>query len=160
MHPALAASLLASVFNGGAVTIVWIIGIILIIAGVVSLFRGSVAPRNRADRDRGAPGRPQCVLAMSSPRVLDEVTPNERLARGSHRDRHRAGRRLQSTTMADHTAEMVEQIAGVWVRLAHPAQSGVCSTQSCSPAPSVTAARRCSRSQILVSRAPCRRRGT
>jgi hypothetical protein len=42
MHPALAASLLASVFNGGAVTIVWIIGIILIIAGVVSLFRGSV----------------------------------------------------------------------------------------------------------------------
>ena len=42
MHPALAASLLASVFNGGAVTVVWIIGIILIIAGVVSLFRGSV----------------------------------------------------------------------------------------------------------------------
>jgi hypothetical protein len=42
MHPALAASLLASVFNGGAVTIVWIIGIILIIAGVVSLFRGSL----------------------------------------------------------------------------------------------------------------------
>jgi hypothetical protein len=33
---------LASVFNGGAVTIVWIIGIILIIAGVVTLFRGSV----------------------------------------------------------------------------------------------------------------------
>ena len=42
MHPALVASLLASVFNGGAVTIVWIIGIILIIAGVVSLFRGSL----------------------------------------------------------------------------------------------------------------------
>jgi hypothetical protein len=42
MHTALAASLLASVFNGGAVTIVWIIGIILIIGGVVSLFRGSV----------------------------------------------------------------------------------------------------------------------
>jgi hypothetical protein len=33
---------LASVFNGGAVTIVWIIGIILIIAGVVTLFRGSL----------------------------------------------------------------------------------------------------------------------
>jgi hypothetical protein len=38
----LVASLLASVFNGGAVTVVWIIGIILIIGGVVSLFRGSV----------------------------------------------------------------------------------------------------------------------
>ena len=42
MHNMLVASLLASVFNGGAVTIVWIIGIILIIAGVVSLFRGSL----------------------------------------------------------------------------------------------------------------------
>jgi hypothetical protein len=42
MHPTLVASLLASVFSGGAVTIVWIIGIILIIAGVVSLFRGSL----------------------------------------------------------------------------------------------------------------------
>ena len=42
MHTALAASLLASVFSGGTVTIVWIIGIILIIGGVVSLFRGSL----------------------------------------------------------------------------------------------------------------------
>ena len=42
MHNMLVASLLASVFNGGAVTIVWIIGIILIIAWVVSLFRGSL----------------------------------------------------------------------------------------------------------------------
>ena len=42
MHPTLVASLLASVFSGGAVTVVWIIGIILIIAGVVSLFRGSM----------------------------------------------------------------------------------------------------------------------
>jgi hypothetical protein len=42
MHPTLVASLFASVFNGGAVTIVWIIGIILIIGGVVSLFRGSL----------------------------------------------------------------------------------------------------------------------
>ena len=42
MHPTLVASLLASVFNGGAVTVVWIIGIILIIGGVVTLFRGSV----------------------------------------------------------------------------------------------------------------------
>ena len=42
MHPTLVASLSASVFNGGAVTVVWIIGIILIIAGVVSLFRGSL----------------------------------------------------------------------------------------------------------------------
>jgi len=42
MHNTLVASLLVSVFNGGAVTVVWIIGIILIIAGVVSLFRGSV----------------------------------------------------------------------------------------------------------------------
>jgi len=42
MHPTLVASLSASVFNGGAVTVVWIIGIILIIGGVVTLFRGSV----------------------------------------------------------------------------------------------------------------------
>jgi len=42
MHNALVASLLAAVFSGGAVTIVWIIGIILIIAGVVALFRGSL----------------------------------------------------------------------------------------------------------------------
>ena len=42
MHTALTTSLLASVFSGGAVTVVWIIGIILIIGGVVSLFRGSV----------------------------------------------------------------------------------------------------------------------
>ena len=42
MHTTLVASLLASIFNGGAVTIVWIIGIILIIAGAVSLFRGSL----------------------------------------------------------------------------------------------------------------------
>ena len=42
MHPTVAASLLAAIFSGGAVPIVWIIGIILIIGGVVSLFRGSV----------------------------------------------------------------------------------------------------------------------
>ena len=42
MHPTLVASLLAAIFSGGAVPIVWIIGIILIIGGVVTLFRGSV----------------------------------------------------------------------------------------------------------------------
>ena len=42
MHNTLVASLVASVFSGGAVPIVWIIGIILIIAGVVSLFRSSL----------------------------------------------------------------------------------------------------------------------
>ncbi|HEY5388103.1 MAG TPA: GPGG-motif small membrane protein [Thermoleophilia bacterium] len=42
MHPTLVASLLASVFNGGAVPIVWIVGIVLIVFGVVSLFRGSL----------------------------------------------------------------------------------------------------------------------
>jgi hypothetical protein len=42
MNNTLVASLLASVFSGGAVPIVWIIGIILIIAGVVSLFRSSL----------------------------------------------------------------------------------------------------------------------
>ena len=42
MHTALVASLLASVFNGGAVTVVWIIGIVLIVAGVVALFRSSL----------------------------------------------------------------------------------------------------------------------
>ena len=42
MHPTLVASPLVSVFIGGAVTVVWIIGIILIIGGAVSLFRSSV----------------------------------------------------------------------------------------------------------------------
>jgi hypothetical protein len=42
MHNALVASLLASVFNGGAVPIVWVIGIILIVAGGVALFRRSM----------------------------------------------------------------------------------------------------------------------
>jgi len=39
MHSTIVGSLLASVFNGGAVSIVWVIGIILIVAGVVALFR-------------------------------------------------------------------------------------------------------------------------
>ena len=38
MHNTLIASLLASVFSGGAVPIVWVIGIILIVVGVVALF--------------------------------------------------------------------------------------------------------------------------
>ena len=42
MHNTLVASLLASVFSGGAVPIVWIVGIVLIVFGVVSLFRGSL----------------------------------------------------------------------------------------------------------------------
>ena len=42
MHNALVASLLASVLNGGAVPIVWVIGIVLIVAGVVALFRSSL----------------------------------------------------------------------------------------------------------------------
>ena len=42
MHNTLVASLLASVFNGGAVPIVWVIGIILIVVGVVALFRRSL----------------------------------------------------------------------------------------------------------------------
>jgi len=42
MHTTLVATLLASVFNGGAVPIVWIIGIVLIVAGVVALFRSSL----------------------------------------------------------------------------------------------------------------------
>lgn len=42
MHNALVASLLAAVFSGGAVTIVWTIGIVLIVAGVVALFRSSL----------------------------------------------------------------------------------------------------------------------
>jgi hypothetical protein len=42
MHNTLVASLVASVFNGGAVPIVWIVGIVLIVFGVVSLFRGSL----------------------------------------------------------------------------------------------------------------------
>lgn len=42
MHTTLVASLLASVFNGGAVPLVWIVGIVLIVAGVVALFRSSL----------------------------------------------------------------------------------------------------------------------
>ena len=42
MHTALVASLLASVVNGGAVPIVWMIGIVLTVAGVVTLFRSSL----------------------------------------------------------------------------------------------------------------------
>jgi hypothetical protein len=42
MHNTLVASILASVFNGGAVPIVWVIGIILIVVGVVALFRRSL----------------------------------------------------------------------------------------------------------------------
>ena len=42
MHDLLAASPLASVFNGGAVPIVWVLGIILIVVGVVALFRRSL----------------------------------------------------------------------------------------------------------------------
>jgi len=42
MHNTLVASLLASVFSGGAVPIVWVIGIVLIVAGVVALFRSSM----------------------------------------------------------------------------------------------------------------------
>jgi hypothetical protein len=42
MHNTLVASLVGSVFNGGAVPIVWIIGIVLIVFGVVSLVRGSL----------------------------------------------------------------------------------------------------------------------
>lgn len=42
MQTTLAASLLGAIFSGGAVPIVWIIGIVLIIAGVVALFRSSL----------------------------------------------------------------------------------------------------------------------
>jgi hypothetical protein len=42
MHSTILGSLVASVFNGGAVSIVWVIGIILIVAGVVALFRSSL----------------------------------------------------------------------------------------------------------------------
>ena len=42
MLTTLVASLLASVFSGGAVPIVWVIGIVLIVAGVVALFRSSL----------------------------------------------------------------------------------------------------------------------
>jgi hypothetical protein len=42
MHSTIVGSLVASVFNGGAVSVVWVIGIILIVAGVVALFRSSL----------------------------------------------------------------------------------------------------------------------
>src|SRR5450830_1617033 len=42
MHNTLVASLVDSVFNGGAVPIVWVIGIVLIVFGVVALFRSSL----------------------------------------------------------------------------------------------------------------------
>ena len=42
MQTMLAAPLLASVLHGTAVPILWVIGIILIVAGVVALFRRSL----------------------------------------------------------------------------------------------------------------------
>jgi hypothetical protein len=42
MHTVLLAPLLASVVHGTAVPILWVIGIILIVAGVVALFRRSL----------------------------------------------------------------------------------------------------------------------
>ena len=42
MHNAFVAPLVASVFNVGAVPIVLVIGIVLIVAGVVALFRRSL----------------------------------------------------------------------------------------------------------------------
>ena len=42
MHNTLVASLLASVLSGGAVPIAWVIGIVLIVVGVVALFRRSL----------------------------------------------------------------------------------------------------------------------
>ena len=42
MHNMLVAPLLAAVVHGGAVPLLWVIGIILIVAGVVALFRRSL----------------------------------------------------------------------------------------------------------------------
>jgi hypothetical protein len=42
MHTVLSAPLVASLFKGGAVPIVWVIGIVLIVAGVVAVFRRSL----------------------------------------------------------------------------------------------------------------------
>jgi hypothetical protein len=42
MHTMLVAPPLAAVVHGGAVPLLWIIGIILIVAGVVALFRRSL----------------------------------------------------------------------------------------------------------------------
>lgn len=42
MRTMLVTPLLAKVVHGGAVPLLWVIGIILIVAGVVALFRGSL----------------------------------------------------------------------------------------------------------------------
>ena len=42
MHTTLVAPLLASVVHGAAVPLLWVIGIVLIVAGVVALFRSSL----------------------------------------------------------------------------------------------------------------------
>ena len=42
MYNTLVAPLLASIVSGGAVPLVWVIGIILIVVGVVALFRRSL----------------------------------------------------------------------------------------------------------------------
>jgi len=42
MHTMLVAPLLAAVVHGGAVPLLWVIGIILIVAGVVALVRRSL----------------------------------------------------------------------------------------------------------------------
>jgi hypothetical protein len=42
MHIMLRTPLLASVVHGGAVPLIWVVGIILIVAGVLALFRRSL----------------------------------------------------------------------------------------------------------------------
>ena len=42
MHTMLVAPLLAKVVHDGAIPVLWVIGIVLIVAGVVSLIRGSL----------------------------------------------------------------------------------------------------------------------
>jgi len=42
MHTMLGVPLLGSVVHGGAVPLIWVVGIVLIVAGVVSLFRRSL----------------------------------------------------------------------------------------------------------------------
>jgi hypothetical protein len=63
MHSTPVASLLAAIFSGGAVPIVWVIGIILIVVGVVALFRSQNADWRRADHHRGPAGRAQHTLS-------------------------------------------------------------------------------------------------
>lgn len=85
MHVMLTTPLLASVIHGTAVPILWVIGIILIVAGVVALFRRSlilgvvmiaVAASTSSDRPR------DWATRLSSVAVAEIIPLGSKIATG------------------------------------------------------------------------------